>query len=100
MLIDGRAQATGIRQRGSDATMLLVMNSHHDVVLFTLPECQSGSHWKLLVDTNIPDLDSAAPFEIGADYQVTGRSLLLFVLQVEETVAQDNESLLEETAVA
>ena len=32
MLIDGRAQATGIRQRGQDATLLLVFNAHHDVV--------------------------------------------------------------------
>ena len=28
------AQATSIRKRGSDATMLLIVNAHHDVVLF------------------------------------------------------------------
>ena len=37
MLLDGRAQATGIKQRGQDATMLLIGNAHHDVVPFTLP---------------------------------------------------------------
>ena len=38
MLLDGRAQETGIRRRGSDATLLLVVNAHFDVVNFTLPE--------------------------------------------------------------
>ena len=31
MLMDGRAQSTGIRQRGKDATLLWVLNAHHDV---------------------------------------------------------------------
>jgi isoamylase len=39
MLMDGRSQSSGIRQRGQDATMLLVMNAHSDVVGFKLPEC-------------------------------------------------------------
>ncbi|MCU1294564.1 MAG: glycogen debranching protein GlgX, partial [Bryobacterales bacterium] len=38
MLLDGRAQPTGIRQRGREATLLLIFNSHHDLVNFTLPE--------------------------------------------------------------
>ena len=38
MLLDGRSQSTGIRQRGQDATMLLVINGYHDAVSFTLPE--------------------------------------------------------------
>ncbi|HEV7913476.1 MAG TPA: glycogen debranching protein GlgX, partial [Albitalea sp.] len=32
MLLDGRAQPTGIRRRGTDATLLLVVNAYHDVV--------------------------------------------------------------------
>ena len=32
MLMDGRAQTTGVRQRGTEATMLLVLNAHHDLV--------------------------------------------------------------------
>ena len=39
MLLDGRAQATGIKRRGDDATLLIVFNAHHDVVEFTLPQC-------------------------------------------------------------
>jgi len=29
MLLDGRAQETGVNRRGSDATMLLIYNAHH-----------------------------------------------------------------------
>jgi isoamylase len=98
MLIDGRAQETGIRQRGSAATMLLVMNSHHDVVLFTLPECTAGSAWHLLIDTNMPDAEDLESFDIGHTYQVTGRSLLLFVLKTEQQVETAKPAEAEEMA--
>jgi glycogen operon protein len=77
MLMDGRAQPTGIRKRGGDATLLMVFNAHHDIVKFTLPPCFEGRGWVRLLDTNDPDLPSAE-FKIGAVYDVTGRSLLLF----------------------
>ena len=80
MLMDGRAQATGIRRRGADATMLLVLNSYHDVVQFTLPDCTDGKHWKLLFDTNTPESVREEAFDIGDTYDVTGRSVLLFRL--------------------
>src|SRR5215211_7872706 len=32
LLLDGRAQSSGIPRRGSEATLLLVVNAHHDVV--------------------------------------------------------------------
>ncbi|MGE5526154.1 MAG: glycogen debranching protein GlgX [Rhodospirillaceae bacterium] len=79
MLIDGRAQTTGIRRRGSDATMLLVLNAYHDLVRFTLPACEGGLAWSLLVDTNATDAEGSS-FDFGKAYEVTGRSLLLFVL--------------------
>ena len=78
--MDGRAQATGIRRRGADATMLLVLNSYHDVVQFTLPDCTDGKHWKLLFDTNTPESVREEAFDIGDTYDVTGRSVLLFRL--------------------
>ena len=55
ILLDGRAQPTGLRQRGADATLLMVMNAYHDVVNVTLPEVTGGSAWSLVLDTNIPD---------------------------------------------
>jgi glycogen operon protein len=80
MMIDGRAQATGIKQRGADVTVLLVLNAHHDVVQFTLPEAADAAGWKLLFDTNIPDAEKPEQFPIGATYDVTCRSFLAFEL--------------------
>lgn len=83
MLLDGRAQTTGIRQRGKEATMLLVVNGYFDAVEFTLPEAVGGSAWSLLIDTNLAEPPEVASFDVGANYTVTGRSLLLFVFEPE-----------------
>lgn len=80
MLLDGCAQKTGIRRRGEDESVLIVMNSYEGVVDFTLPESPEGSTWSLLADTNIPDAPEETGFKSGQMYQVTGRSLLLFLL--------------------
>ena len=80
MVMDGRAQSTGVVKRGGDSTMLMVMNSWHDTVVFTLPEAPEGNGWRLLIDTNIPDAEDQTTFEVGAAYEVTGRSLLLFLM--------------------
>ena len=85
VIIDGRAQPTGIRKRGSDRTLLLIVNAHHDLVGFTLPEVSLGLGWELLVDTNQPELEGLPRFEIGTSYGVTGRSLLLFDLEAERS---------------
>ena len=80
MLMDGRAQPTGIRKAGSDVTLLLIVNAHHDVVNFSLPEVPEGSHWVCLVDTNQASVSGEEVFEFDSSYAVTGRSLLLFEL--------------------
>jgi len=80
MLIDGRAQATGIRKPGSDTTMLIVLNAHYGLVTILLPECANGKAWELVFDTNVPERDDRQSFEIGDSYEVTSRSLLLFAL--------------------
>jgi glycogen operon protein len=85
VLLDGRAQPTGIRRRGTDVTMLLVMNSYHEAVVFRLPKVVGGKDWRVLVDTNQPELDRPKPFRFGHDYTVTGRSLLLFKLARERS---------------
>jgi len=81
MMIDGRAQPTGIRQKGSDATVLIVFNAHYEVVSFMLPECAGGSTWSLLLDTNQERLAPGATFETSDVYETTAHSLLLFALQ-------------------
>ncbi len=77
VLLDGRAQPTGIRRRGRDLTMLLILNAHDGVVTFKLNAVVGGSCWMLLVDTNQPELEDAVPLAFGSDYDVPGRSLLL-----------------------
>jgi glycogen operon protein len=81
MLMDGRAQATGIKRPSMDATVLLVLNAYHDVVKFKLPEVVGGHTWRCLLDTNVPDRTATPQFMSGEEYEVTGRSLLLFALQ-------------------
>jgi glycogen operon protein len=83
MLLDGRAQPTGIRRRGEDATLLMVLNAHHDLVEFTLPETAGGHEWSLLVDTNLAQLAETTNFVTGDSYGATGRSVLLFVLRAD-----------------
>ncbi|MCQ8277597.1 glycogen debranching protein GlgX [Acetobacteraceae bacterium KSS8] len=82
LILDGRAQPTGIRKRGEDATLLLVFNAWHDLVEFTLPAV-TGQHWKLLIDTNLSEEEEEredAVFAPGNTYGVTGRSFLMFEL--------------------
>jgi glycogen operon protein len=80
MLLDGRAQETGIRRRGELATLLIIFNPWQDVVKFTLPAATGGSGWTLRADTNFPDATEDPQFAIGHVYEVTARSLLLFQL--------------------
>jgi glycogen operon protein len=80
MMLDGRAQPTGIKQRGIDATLLLVLNAHHDVVNFTMPGHEEDDQWTLLVDTNVEGKLAKTAFAKGDEYAVTARSLLLFHL--------------------
>jgi glycogen operon protein len=80
MMLDGRAQESGIKQRGADETLLIVTNAHHDGVNFKLPDVPDGRQWVRLLDTNDPALQRE-PYAFGAEYTVTGRSLLVFLLE-------------------
>jgi isoamylase len=79
MLIDGRTQKTGIKRRGEDASVLLIMNSYEAAVDFKLPESGDSKQWTLLIDTNLAAVDRETKFFASDIYLVTGRSLLLFI---------------------
>lgn len=81
MLMDGRAQPTGIRRKGEDVTLLLIVNAHNDAVNFRLPEVAQGTAWNCLVDTNRPDLRGNDIHPFNSDFLVTGHSLLLMKLE-------------------
>ncbi len=83
VLLDGRAPVSGLRSPASDATLLIVLNAHHDVVDFTLPDIEGPDHWTCLIDTNQPDPEELPVFTSGEHYRVTARSLLLFALEAD-----------------
>jgi glycogen operon protein len=89
VMLDGRAQVSGILREGHGATLLMVLNAHHDVVNFTFPKAVAGRDWLRLVDTNLPDADDDPEepilFRFGETYEVTGRSLVLFRLRPTRT---------------
>ncbi|MNG06902.1 Glycogen debranching enzyme [compost metagenome] len=85
ILLDGRTQTSGIRREGVDKSLLIIVNAHHDVVNFTLPEVPKGQQWILQLDTNQTEPDPGESFSFGDEYQVTGRSMLMFELKKPST---------------
>jgi isoamylase len=83
MLIDGRARPTGLRQRGTEATLLIALNAHHDIVEFALPTAAGEGTWKLLLDTNLPKALKDYRGSAGDHYGITARSLVMFALTPE-----------------
>ncbi len=88
IMLDGRAQVSGIRRRGSDATVLVILNSYHDGVPFLLPEVPGGLGWRCSIDTNQEDGPDDTRFGFGTEYVVTGRSLLLFELVLDRAYSE------------
>jgi isoamylase len=84
MFLDGRAQPTGLKQRGVDATLLIILNAYYDLVNFTLPGHAGTERWQLLIDTNVEGALEKTAFAKGDVYGVTGHSLLLFQLRAEK----------------
>jgi isoamylase len=92
VLLDGRAQKSGIRTPGTDATLLLLLNAYQGEVAFTLPAAPGGREWVCLLDTNRSDLTNMPRFKFGHVYTVVGRSLLLFMLRPEMGVRAGGEA--------
>ncbi len=78
LLLDGRAQVSGIKKRASDATLLIVVNAHYDPVPFMLPEVAGGVEWLCVLDTGVPDASPPVRFKPRQEHSVPGRSLMLF----------------------
>jgi glycogen operon protein len=81
VLLNGQA-GPAIGSHGSpieDDLLLIILNSHHDVVEFTLPQMPIDDEWTRLVDTADPD---AAPeaLAMGAVLPIKGRSLAVLSL--------------------
>jgi isoamylase len=81
MLMDGRAQPTGIVRPGADASLLLIVNAHPIPINFKLPDVAAGLAWKCLIDTHRPQDVDTESLDIGHDFIVTAQSLLLLELK-------------------
>jgi isoamylase len=87
MLLDGRAQPSGIHRRGVDQPLLLITNSHSGAVPFDLPEVVDGGSWRRLIDTTALEDKREPELPFGESYKVPGRSLLLFELVMDQSYA-------------
>ncbi|WP_085314279.1 glycogen debranching protein GlgX [Derxia lacustris] len=88
MLIDGRAQATGIVRPASDATLLLLFNSWHEPVEFTLPTVPGASVWTRLIDSAEPVRDALSEHVSGERLALPGRALQLLALEARGAAAK------------
>ena len=79
MLIDGRARPTGVRQRGTEAAMLILVNAHHATVECELPAFEGGTRWNLELDTHSPADAGRYAGSPGDRFKVAERSLALFI---------------------
>ena len=85
MVMDGRAQPSGVHRKGDDATLLLVVNAHANPINFKLPSSPEGCAWTRLVDTNDSGFLEAeyTSHQFHDEYIVTDHSTLLFKLERE-----------------
>lgn len=79
VLLDGRAQPTGILRSGEDATLLLILNAYHDAVSFRLPEVAEGSGWTCLLDTQRPEDPLGERYLVRQLVLVGGRSFAVLL---------------------
>ncbi len=78
MLLDGRARTTGLPQRGREATLLIVINGHHEQVVFMLPECEGAFGWTRLIYTTEPEAEENITLPTRSSFNAGARSLALF----------------------
>jgi isoamylase len=92
MLLEGTAQPSAIPRRGSDATVLLVLNAWHEGVDFTLPAHGQCAAWVRLLDTVQAAPQNGPRLEPGRPCNVAGRSLQVFMAATDDR----SEALLRE----
>ncbi|MCM2130253.1 glycogen debranching protein GlgX [Larsenimonas sp. GH3-8] len=83
VILDGRAQPTGIRRAGSDSTLFIIFNAHHEAIEWRLPEVAHGRLWMRCLDTaqaSDAPVSRDAMLEFGSMYNVQPRSLVLMEL--------------------
>ena len=68
-------------RRVTDATLLVLLNGHHEPIAFTLPACVLEARWVMVFDTNRPDVKpDQETVECQKPLTLEGRSLALLRL--------------------
>ncbi len=65
-------------QRVVGATLLILMNAHHEPIPFKLPEAGWGAHWRFELYTASPEQNPGADCPAGSSFEMIGRSLAVF----------------------
>ncbi|MEC5396654.1 glycogen debranching protein GlgX [Uliginosibacterium sp. H1] len=66
-----------------DDDLVLLLNAHHEEILFTLPG-NGGAKWDLLLDTRDALTPAGQEFDAGSRYTLLGRSLALLRMRRQE----------------
>ena len=80
MLLDIRGYVTDDSAAAEVSPLLLVFNAHHEDQDFVMPVHAGGTTWRLLLDTNQPDLVEEPAFETGTSIPLAARSFGLLKL--------------------
>lgn len=63
-----------------DDDFLLLINAHHELIPFQIPQCGRSDSWSCLMDTAFEGgLASDGRYDCGAEYPLQGRSLALLI---------------------
>jgi isoamylase len=85
-----------IDERGqlvTDENFVLLMNSHHEEVLFTLPTAASGMSWVTLIDTSLDSAKSpGTTYEPMTQYTLQPRSVAVLVERQHDQIRQDRRN--------
>jgi isoamylase len=78
LVLEGKAQASGVREHANDATLLILINAYHEGVSFRLPDDEdSPLHWKLALSTD-DELDRESVPKGSTDFLAPPRSVTVF----------------------
>lgn len=76
VIMEGRAQQSGVRRQGSDASLLLLVNAWSEGVAFRLPEGDSAASWSVVL-SSAPELEKGVTAEKGGEFICPPRSIVV-----------------------
>ncbi|KAF1017109.1 MAG: Glycogen operon protein GlgX [Stenotrophomonas maltophilia] len=82
LLLEGRAQVSGVREHASDASLLVLLNAYHEGVAFALPDDDgAGLQWQVLLGTDA-QLEKGLAVQGGGSFVAPPRSITLLKCSV------------------